>query len=233
VVQFGSSRFQLQYRDGMSLYLYLRAQPTLGFDAAGEGFWSWWDGHGWSGPAADIYDQAFDDEFARSNWDRTNGALDALTFRQRDLSDITGTDYTFDPNNRAHSACLTACLADASINALNPTGIPIHAFDERGQPIIDPSIYPQNWAPGVFGAAGSLAGGHAISKYGNGHQWVRNGGQIPSGGPNGLRMDQYTNKSKQWLKAGKALKAIGGAANIAGYANAVRNCIDKCKCAGK
>ncbi|MFN0059590.1 MAG: RHS repeat-associated core domain-containing protein [Planctomycetota bacterium] len=72
--RFGS-RDHLEYWDGSNSYEYLTSEPTSYLDPSGRGLLSWLNGYGWDGEEA----EEFDDEFARSAWDRTKGTIRSVT----------------------------------------------------------------------------------------------------------------------------------------------------------
>ena len=57
------------------------------------------------------YGQDALDAFDESVSDRTNGVLDVLTAGHLNAGDIGGTNYTFDPSNRASAGCFAECWA--------------------------------------------------------------------------------------------------------------------------
>lgn len=186
-----------------------------------------WAVTGQIAPPRDILKSARQ-KYVEEVWDRSNGTFDALSFGHTDLGWITGTDHTFDKMSRSKGRCMAACLADAGINAVNPFGVPVNVFDDLNKPILEPSLNPLDWAPGVFGTGGHLLGNYADARFGHGHQWKQRPGRIP-GGAGGLRMDRYDNMGKRVSGTGTGLRGLGGALNLAGYAKSVADCICKCK----
>jgi RHS repeat-associated protein len=105
--------------DGLNLYNLVNDNPTIKIDPLGL---SWYSGWGQAVLAVlGQADPAVQNAFDTSNWDRTNGMLDAANM---DLSKLgvrprgnDGRSWTFDPSNRASAECFAKCDAKKTFDA--------------------------------------------------------------------------------------------------------------------
>ncbi len=123
------------YIDGSSLYQSVASNPVRMLDPSGLR-WNdgWWEASkAIFGLAHPEVQRAFDE----SNWDRTNGTLDAATLNNVDLYGYHGGDGskkapTFNRDNRRNAECVTKCFAykfyvgdviDSIGDSFNPFGL--------------------------------------------------------------------------------------------------------------
>ena len=237
------SRDPLGYVDGFGLYGAYFAQWG-GMDPSGEGFLSFVNGFGWSGDAADAFDEGYEEEI----YDRANGTLDGLTLNNIDLGGYHGGDalkkaYTFDIRSREVNECFTRCWAKTSSKAIGEAilGKESALLDGTYQVLLGGYKASESDFASVAGSIGNIAKTSAenmVKQIKDAHKakYLKSKGRVPKRARSKLKNEQTKQLKKKFksakkdkrlvkkLRKSKLLKALGP---LQLYLDLI-DCYDKC-----